>query len=966
MDADPNALRKALFLAFRRCEPSQLGEVLLLLGLDTDPNIPPAPAVVSERAQGTVRIVEQRPGGLEALRHALFEVARGLLPDGERELAELRARLRDFLGREYGKPSARKGLADTLDLDVPLAKASLDGLLLQLSDRAAMHALVRVVLQEIEDSDEQESAAHAEMRALLDELREGTDDEDACLRVWLEWTRDNSHALLEFHPWVRARELNDVFVEVNVAGHAAELLDGHAGRMQSGAPGKLGPRSLESVLEHESGRFWTLVGHPGTGKTTLLRRVAIASAERALAATRRGDTVTRIPVFVALAQWERSRKKLLTYVSDVAARACDRMPRGAAEFLRQALHDGRALLLLDGLDEVDPARVDELTRAIAGLVTEWPKCQIVMSSRLHGYKRPSARFGELDLVPLNADQQLELARSWLEVPAAEALCARVQADVSLRALAEVPLLMTRMCLVERERLAGTLEKDESAPRAPRPRLYFEVTRLLLRGKPVTDGKARSIEYPGLAREVLEDAALSLLHTGGLEWDADALERCLLATARWSDVHDRFGGFRSFAVAIEDVTAILFAADTMKSRYRFLHRSLQEYLAACALRRRGQAAWSALAGRVEDVEGRWSEVFSLLAGMLPRNEAVELLRDLTERNEALGQRALATCDGLEDSDVVELLRLGRLEISWTGYAQGELHTIEERHRFYTDLIERICDPTRTVQLLSRLLPFASVLDLALVYRTLQKINNSEAAVLLQRERFFDIAGRPLKDVGATWVPARELTYRMGSPDIEEGRDKNEGPQHEVTLEPYEIMTTPVTWGMYLRFAKEHWPRPKHASDAHPVTYVSWYEAWIFAIWLGGRLPTEAEWECACRAGSQTRFCFGDDEAQLGEYAWFDGNAEGSTHPVGTKKPNAWGLYDVHGNIFEWCIDNWRDYATSALTKSGGPNKNREGRPVRGGFYGFDTQDIRSASRFAYGIDFREDALGFRCVRRPRRQ
>ena len=131
----------------------------------------------------------------------------------------------------------------------------------------------------------------------------------------------------------------------------------------------------------------------------------------------------------------------------------------------------------------------------------------------------------------------------------------------------------------------------------------------------------------------------------------------------------------------------------------------------------------------------------------------------------------------------------------------------------------------------------------------------------------------------------------------------------------------------------------------------------------RLPTEAKWEYACRAGTTTAFSFGDNEKQLGEYAWFKGNAfkagEIYAHKVGLKKPNPWGLHDMHGNVWEWCSD-WYGDELSGDTNPAGPNGGST-RVFRGGGWWYDTVNCRSASRNFFNPSNRDDDLGFRVAR-----
>jgi formylglycine-generating enzyme required for sulfatase activity len=161
---------------------------------------------------------------------------------------------------------------------------------------------------------------------------------------------------------------------------------------------------------------------------------------------------------------------------------------------------------------------------------------------------------------------------------------------------------------------------------------------------------------------------------------------------------------------------------------------------------------------------------------------------------------------------------------------------------------------------------------------------------------------------------------------------------------------------------------------PVENVTWDECHEFLKRLSKRdgvvyrLPTEAEWEYACRAGTTTRYSFGDHAILLGQYAWYDKNSNWKTHPVGLKKPNRWGLYDMHGNVWQWCSDWYGPYSKEAVTDPIGPpsgdgyqEKERNWRVIRGGSF-FDNENTARCA-FHDGDDPKKtgDHIGFRVVR-----
>ncbi|MAR09724.1 MAG: transcriptional regulator [Blastopirellula sp.] len=250
--------------------------------------------------------------------------------------------------------------------------------------------------------------------------------------------------------------------------------------------------------------------------------------------------------------------------------------------------------------------------------------------------------------------------------------------------------------------------------------------------------------------------------------------------------------------------------------------------------------------------------------------------------------------------------------------------------------------------------------------------------------------PNSEIVFEMVPVPGGTFKMGSPSQEPGRNADEGPQVEVRVEPFWMGKHEVTWSEYKQFMnlysilKEFETRgmrkvtEQNKGDAitaptelydpgitfsygeeprQPAVTMTQYAAKQYTKWLSGvyghqyRLPAEAEWEYACRAGTKTRYHFGDDAKKLGEYAWFYDNADGAMQDVGKKKPNPFGLYDMHGNVCEWVLDQQLEngYQRLAGKKSvtaaesiAWPTKPYP-RVVRGGSWDDDAKACRSAAK-----------------------
>ena len=218
-----------------------------------------------------------------------------------------------------------------------------------------------------------------------------------------------------------------------------------------------------------------------------------------------------------------------------------------------------------------------------------------------------------------------------------------------------------------------------------------------------------------------------------------------------------------------------------------------------------------------------------------------------------------------------------------------------------------------------------------------------------------------------------SFKMGS--AEKDAPAAEKPQVTATFrEPFAMAKYEVTQELYQAVIGKNpsrWNGPRNS-----VEMVSWDEANEFCRKLTAqlherkllppdqliRLPSEAEWEYCCRAGTTTRYSFGDKADDLGDYAWFKGNSAGNDPPVGKKKPNAWGLYDMHGYVWEWCADAWhKDHEGAPTDGTARAAKDVKERVMRGGSWNDGADAARSAFRQGRPPDTRSDAVGFRCVR-----
>ena len=317
--------------------------------------------------------------------------------------------------------------------------------------------------------------------------------------------------------------------------------------------------------------------------------------------------------------------------------------------------------------------------------------------------------------------------------------------------------------------------------------------------------------------------------------------------------------------------------------------------------------------------RWAEVLALTCGRLGPGGADALVQRITkEGNTALLLRVVADAEGISAETVRGTLKL---EAGW------EMEQLEARQKVIEEIPALVKDLAVAVGLLEQVAKSTTCgHDLFWVREVLWRIvrgqvadDMPDGAVEEARRAAKVVAENVLSYLNSAkrahllellkpwWRPIPAGSFDMGGDESD-----IEKPKHKVAFTSgFHMLGVPVTWTMYRLFDPSHDAALEtfdgklsiEAQDELPVYNVSWYAAVMFAEWAGSRLPMEPEWEYSCRAGTTTRFWSGDDDEDLAQVGWTELNSRGHPHPVASKPANAWGLHDVHGNVWEWCAEAW---------------------------------------------------------------
>lgn len=702
---------------------------------------------------------------------------------------------------------------------------------------------------------------------------------------------------------------------------------------------------------------FVILGDPGAGKTTHLKRVVVACCRDG--ASSLGLPSNMVPVFLPLRELKDPGAGLAAFIQ---AQLDKNVELGTGpDFGKRLIARKNLLILLDGLDEIlNEKDRKQVAQWIETARTLHPECRFVVTCRYAGYSeavRLDANFLELHIRPLSDEQVESFVRNWYRIveqgmamdkdqaaaiakKQADKLVARLRApDFQARRVYELtanPLLLANLCLVHRDR--GELPKR-------RAQLYSECVDVLLeRWRSAKDLPLQVTADEG--RRVLQPAAL-LMHEKENRTRVSATDLTSVIAPALQSIQWKGGGASDFLNTIRDESGLL--TGWGDGTFGFMHLGFQEYLAAREIRMRALSGDADVIKQLANKFGEswWQEVTLLLLALEEPSMFERLMREVIKngaftKHPELVEMCLDDAAQVSDKPFVELLKSG----SKKDYA-SQIQSLRIMERLSPKVFDELLK------------------DLSI--RSLPEIEawiKSRAAGMEHKVIIAEPSG-----VELVQIPPGE--FWMGSSRDQHDAMSWERPMHRVKIPGFCLSKYPVTNQQYARFMQatqtrikpEYWGDRRFNQSNQPVVGVSWNEARAYCDWAELRLPSEAEWEYACRAGSNTKYSSGDSESDLARIAWYSGNSENRLHPVGEKEPNAFGLYDMQGNVWEWVEDDWHGgYDGAPENGSAWFEKVRpDARGYRGGSWNNLAGHCRPATRTKWSPRNRDRCVGFRPAR-----
>ncbi|MEO0479459.1 MAG: SUMF1/EgtB/PvdO family nonheme iron enzyme [Planctomycetota bacterium] len=930
----------------------------------------------------------------------------------------LRARVVELIGGLLESKRDRIGAARALDLsnrgalfgDLGALEAASLAIELCQKDDVFSAAVERVFVGLDTSGFFEDASVKQQIKALRRDLRERpiAGEERSLLDRYLDWVSRRHGQLTPFGRKGSESLLNSVWIKLRVRERSQ-------GGNQLERDDAVNALDLETLLRRDRPdpsrvvRRVRLLGDPGAGKTTLLRQLAARVAEQ--------PDRPFVPIFVSLASLLRHRRSVDQEVEH--ALSVDGSFQGLADQVRLRGRSGALLVLLDGLDEVPSQDQEHAEQLIDNLCAEWPEASVVVSSRRIGAERVDLSglgFLDADLLPVPLPKKREFLKAWLGdasercvVNATEEPTEVVERAIELidkhdflRRATDCPLYLTLFALlVER----GDDEAQRVSQLQRRDLMHAGIFRLLLDCEHQTDKDPMPRQREVL--DVLAEFGFVATETGLVDLRPRDLEswlsrRCSEAWAELQKEKDWSDDKRAFLTELARRTSILGPRDSVAEpdesptswfdedadAWRFWHKSFGEALAANRLGGMSERQREALIEGIADDPGRWAEPFALwLLGVSDDAKFEQWMRRLHSQSQDLALRVLAGVSGRTVSSDLLVLLLGSRDADGDRRADAYpriLSLVGEQTNVALQVLSLLVDRLLQGEWDSEEAWHLSDALASLAEHAVERAPASVKAVQNERDRILGhsaLGARPSAEaVAAMRVPTLEgeswwcpvgvgnrrdqLSFRMGSPEAEGGRDSDEGPAHDVVISrSFEIAATPVTNGQFREFLSAH--DFQEVDEHKPVVSVTWYDAVMYCRWLGARLPSESEWECAARGGTSSRFWSGDSEEDLARVGWFDDNA-GDLQLVAQKEANAFGLFDVHGNVDEWCQDPWHANHDGAPTDGSvwelsGESQGSSYRVVRGGSFLLNARRCRSAYRNWWHPGDRYHDLGFRPAR-----